>query len=100
MWHPVPRLLTCSRWLRCCLTLLCRKKPDASFAGTVTAIAPALDVDTRNLVVQARLDNTDGKLRPGMFGHVTLSPGASQSGIAVPETAPLLTTFRTPRMVL
>lgn len=74
--------------------------PDASFAGTVTAIAPALDADTRNLAVQARLDNTDGKLRPGMFGHVTLSPGTSQSGIAVPETALLLTTYRTPRMVL
>lgn len=63
------------------------------FVGKVTAIAPALDADTRNLAVQATLSNADGKLRPGMFGHVTLNPGTSKSGIAVPETALVFSTF-------
>lgn len=63
------------------------------FAGAVTAIAPALDAETRNLSVQARLDNADGRLRPGMFGHVVVNPGTSQSGIAVPETALVFSTF-------
>lgn len=63
------------------------------FAGKVSALAPALDADTRNLAVQATLSNADGKLRPGMFGHVTLHPGTSQSGIAVPETALVFSTF-------
>lgn len=64
-----------------------------SFTGKVTAIAPALDADTRNLAVQATLSNAGGKLRPGMFGHITLNPGSSQSGIAVPETALVFSTF-------
>ena len=63
------------------------------FAGKVTAIAPALDADTRNLAVQATLANTGDRLRPGMFGHVTLSPGTAQRGIAVPETALVFSTF-------
>lgn len=68
-------------------------QPGEELAGKVTAIAPALDVDTRNLAVQATLDNAEGKLRPGMFGHVTLNPGTSKSGIAVPETALVFSTF-------
>jgi RND family efflux transporter MFP subunit len=45
---------------------------DRVFAGTVTRVAPAVDVATRTLTVEARVPNGDGALRPGFFakGHV------------------------------
>jgi membrane fusion protein, multidrug efflux system len=40
-----------------------------AFPGQVTRIAPAVDVQTRTLALEARVPNTQGLLRPGFFGR-------------------------------
>jgi membrane fusion protein, multidrug efflux system len=59
----------------------------AAFAGRVTAVDSVVDQATRNLQVQATLDNPAGKLRPGMFVQTELSLGTSRSIVALPASA-------------
>jgi membrane fusion protein (multidrug efflux system) len=60
---------------------------DQSFKGTITAINSLVDQATRNIQVQATLGNHDLKLRPGMFGKVSVLMNEVQKVIAVPATA-------------
>jgi len=57
------------------------------FGGRVTAIDSVVDQTTRNVQVQATLENLGGKLRPGMFVQVALSTGADRQVISLPATA-------------
>ena len=41
--------------------------PGQSFAGEVTRISPAVEVQTRSLALEGRVPNKDGRLRPGFF---------------------------------
>ncbi|HET7875943.1 MAG TPA: efflux RND transporter periplasmic adaptor subunit [Methylomirabilota bacterium] len=41
--------------------------PGQSFAGEVTRVAPAVEVQTRSLALEGRVPNKDGRLRPGFF---------------------------------
>jgi membrane fusion protein (multidrug efflux system) len=43
--------------------------PGRAFPGRVTRIAPAVDVQTRTLALEARVPNGQGQLRPGFFGR-------------------------------
>jgi membrane fusion protein (multidrug efflux system) len=66
---------------------------DAPFEGTITAINPNIDPATRNVRIQATLDNADGRLRPGMFVAVDLILARSEQVIFIPETAVLHAPF-------
>ncbi|HVP39650.1 MAG TPA: efflux RND transporter periplasmic adaptor subunit [Candidatus Saccharimonadales bacterium] len=59
----------------------------AAVAGTITAINPVVDGDTRNVQVQATLPNPGGELRPGMYVDVTVALGAHSSAITLPLSA-------------
>jgi len=62
----------------------------ASFAGRVTAVAPAADPQSRVFDIEVTIPNKDGRLRPGMIGTVALerSPtAAANSPLTVPLTA-------------
>ncbi len=59
------------------------------FEGKVTAISPEVDAATRNVRVQATLDNPAGRLRPGMFANVTVLLPRTTEVVAVPATAVL-----------
>lgn len=59
----------------------------AEFKGRLTAINPEVDSATRNVAVQATLDNPQELLRPGMFARVEVQLPASEEVIAVPATA-------------
>ncbi len=41
--------------------------PGQPFAGEVTRVSPAVEVQTRSLAVEARVPNKDARLRPGFF---------------------------------
>lgn len=56
-------------------------------AGRVTALDSVVDQTTRNVQVQATLDNPAGTLRPGMFVQAELSLGTSRSIVALPASA-------------
>lgn len=61
--------------------------PGQTFKGTLDAIDPLLDASGRAISLRARLENTDLKLRPGMFVRVRLAFGGERQGLAVPEEA-------------
>lgn len=61
--------------------------PGLSFEGKITSINPKVDLETRNVEVEATLSNENQKLFPGMFGMVNLKTGTPQSFITVPQTA-------------
>lgn len=67
--------------------------PGEVFRGRISALDSAVDPDTRNIAIQAVLRNPDGRLRPGLYGSVSLNLGAKQEGVELPETAIAYSTF-------
>lgn len=61
--------------------------------GVITAINPLIDPATRNVQVQAQLDNATEQLLPGMFVGVDVILPQQQTVIAVPATALLYAPF-------
>lgn len=61
--------------------------PDQNFAGSIAAIQPSLEVDSRSIIIEAEINNGEGKLRPGMFGTAQIVLSTSDSGVFVPITA-------------
>jgi membrane fusion protein (multidrug efflux system) len=57
------------------------------WTGRVTAIDSVVDPATRNIQVQATLENPGGTLRPGMFVETDLTVGAGQQAITLPASA-------------
>jgi Cu(I)/Ag(I) efflux system membrane fusion protein len=60
--------------------------PDDAFVGKVGFIFPAVDPSTRTVRVRVELANRDLKLRPGMYGNVTIELEKAD-GIAIPVEA-------------
>jgi Cu(I)/Ag(I) efflux system membrane fusion protein len=60
--------------------------PEERFTGKVGFVFPALDPSTRTLRVRLELENPDLKLRPGMYGNVTIGL-ASARGVLIPTEA-------------
>ena len=67
----------------------CDALPGLTSSGKVTAINPLVDSDTRNIKIEATLDNSLEKLRPGMFVNVALGLPARQQVLTIPATAVL-----------
>jgi multidrug efflux system membrane fusion protein len=61
--------------------------PGRTFGGTITAIEPQVATDTRNIRVQATLENPDHILKPGMFATTTVVLPDKPAVVTVPETA-------------
>jgi multidrug efflux system membrane fusion protein len=61
--------------------------PGRTFEGKINAIEPQIAADTRNIRVQATLDNPDHILKPGMFTTTTVVLPDKPAVITVPETA-------------
>lgn len=61
--------------------------PGRTFEGTVTALEPQVDANTRNFKAQATLRNPDGTLRPGSFAKVAFDLGSEREVVVIPQTA-------------
>jgi membrane fusion protein (multidrug efflux system) len=61
--------------------------PGSRYRGTIDAINPRVDANGRSLEVRARLTNSDGRLRPGMFARVRVIVGERPAALMVPEEA-------------
>jgi len=55
--------------------------------GRITAIDSVIDEATRNVQVQATLDNPGGRLRPGMFIEARVRTGATAGILVLPASA-------------
>lgn len=63
--------------------------PNDVFQAEVSVIAPTIDPMTRTLRVKARMANTDGKLRPGLFARADLGVAVRENVVMIPEEAVL-----------
>src|SRR6478735_6620704 len=61
--------------------------PGRTFDGKITTIEPQIATDTRNIRVQATLQNPDKILKPGMFATTTVVLPDKPPVVTVPETA-------------
>ena len=60
---------------------------DRKFAGTVSAVNPAIDANSRSAVVEARIENGDNSLRSGMFATVNITKAGGAQMVYVPKSA-------------
>jgi multidrug efflux pump subunit AcrA (membrane-fusion protein) len=61
--------------------------PGRTFNGSVTAINPAIDTNSRTFTVIAEFANTDIALKPGMFATARIVLPGSSMGLFVPRKA-------------
>src|SRR4051795_6420729 len=61
--------------------------PGRTFEGKITTIEPQIATDTRNIRVQATIDNPERILKPGMFTTTTVVLPDKPPVVTVPETA-------------
>lgn len=61
--------------------------PGQTFAAQLYALDSRVADDTRSIAARARLDNPDGRLRPGMFARVTLVVSRKADAVLIPEQA-------------
>lgn len=68
--------------------------PGETFGGTVARPARALDVKTRSMPVEVDVDNSSGRLAPGMFAEVRWPMERAKPSLLVPASAVAVTTER------
>jgi len=61
--------------------------PGRVFPGKLTAVNSMVDTATRNVSVQATLDNPDHQLRPGMFAKAEVVLPEKSSALVIPGSA-------------
>jgi multidrug efflux system membrane fusion protein len=61
--------------------------PSRIFEGKITTIEPQINTDTRNIRIQATIQNPDRVLKPGMFATTTVVLPDKPAVVTVPETA-------------
>jgi membrane fusion protein (multidrug efflux system) len=58
-----------------------------AFEGTVSAVSPKVDNNTRNVQIEASVPNSDRLLAPGMFATVSVEVGEKKRYLTLPQTA-------------
>ncbi|MDG6097685.1 efflux RND transporter periplasmic adaptor subunit [Alteromonas sp. ZYF713] len=71
------------------VTLTVDAFPDRLFSATITTIEPQIEAATRNVIVQATMDNPDGLLRPSMYVSVSVKVAETPDALMIPVTAVL-----------
>lgn len=62
--------------------------PGEEFSGSVTAIDPVVDANSRSAQLRAQIANRDGRLHPGQFAKLHLDTGGNTgNAVLVPEQA-------------
>ena len=61
--------------------------PDEKFSGTIQKISPVLDPITRMSKIEIIVNNTDQRLKPGMFAEVSIRVRTLADVILVPKNA-------------
>lgn len=67
--------------------------PGQTFSGKVTALGSAINSSTRQIEVQATINNSKNRLRPGLFGELTVVRNTNESVLAIPVSAISYNTF-------
>jgi membrane fusion protein (multidrug efflux system) len=69
------------------ITLTTDTFKDVAFIGKINAINPKIDINTRNVQIEATITNAKRQLLPGMFATVRVSSGEESRYLTLPQTA-------------
>jgi membrane fusion protein (multidrug efflux system) len=58
-----------------------------TFTGKIQSVSPKVDSATRNVQIEASVDNHERKLLPGMYANVKIDSGAAERHLTLPQTA-------------
>lgn len=58
-----------------------------SYSGRVARLSPAFQEQSRTLIIEAEVDNQQGKLRPGSFAKAEIRTAETSDVVMVPSTA-------------
>ncbi len=58
-----------------------------TFVGKLWYISPAISLESRTVRIKAELANSKGRLKPGLFGRVSLVTEHRDKGLVIPESA-------------
>ncbi len=61
--------------------------PDEVFAGSMTYVGLAVDLDARTFPIELTLPNPGGRIKPGMVAEVSVTQGELADAIVVPRQA-------------
>lgn len=61
--------------------------PGKTYTGQVRYVSPALQADSRTLIVEAVVPNVDGTLKPGTFATAQIEQASNTPGIVAPASA-------------
>jgi Cu(I)/Ag(I) efflux system membrane fusion protein len=61
--------------------------PGDGFSGAVDYVYPVLDPETRTLRVRLSFANPDERLKPNMYGTVTITGGETEAVLVIPRDA-------------
>ena len=61
--------------------------PGRVFHASVRFVSPSVDPNTHRIPVRAEVDNSEGLLKPGMFGSFEIYTGVPTAAVGVPESA-------------
>ena len=61
--------------------------PARTFSGAVHSLSPTVDPVSRTFTVTVRLENPEGRLRPGMFARVEIAIGQRSGTLILPRHA-------------
>ncbi|CAH0524312.1 efflux RND transporter periplasmic adaptor subunit [Vibrio hippocampi] len=67
--------------------------PEQTFKGSISAIEPAVSVQSGLVQVQADIPNNDGKLRSGMFARANIILPKLENQVTLPQTAITFTLY-------
>ena len=63
------------------------QRDDVAIKGQISAINTAVDSSTRNVLIEGKIDNSEGLLLPGMFVNVKIDIGEPKQWLTLPQTA-------------
>ncbi|MGF1779278.1 efflux RND transporter periplasmic adaptor subunit [Vibrio nomapromontoriensis] len=67
--------------------------PDQAFKGSISAIEPAVSIQSGLIQVQADIPNNDGRLRSGMFARANIILPKLENQVTLPQTAITFTLY-------
>ncbi len=73
--------------------------PDEKWKGTVDYVYPTVDAKSRTVEARLSFSNKDGRLKPNMYGEVSIAAEPRENIVAIPREA-LIRTGKTDRVIL
>jgi HlyD family secretion protein len=69
------------------VTITLQALPGSVFAGEISRVAGVLDEQTRTMMVEIDMDNSNGEIRPGMFGQASITLAPPGNSLTLPANA-------------